>query len=182
MHRSFNLNYNKDLFKNIWEENKHDVKVQGTLNKVKKDLTEIPEVVEMFKILNINPVLKDNADLVNIVGPIGHHTNPRNNGIIVFPIEGILELSFYSYTPETIIDGRPTLLADRYEQSFINKINSTHEYNLYIRQPTAINGTKVHNYRPIGKSMLFFALKIPFGMTWEDLMKTVDGVEHEEVV
>ena len=182
MHRSFNLNYNKDLFKNIWEENKHDVNVLGTLNKVNKDLTEISEVVELFNILNINPVLKDNADLVNIVGPIGHHTNPRNNGIIVFPIDGILELSFYRYVPETIIDGRPTLKADRYEQSFIDKINNTHEYNVYIRQPTAINGTKVHNYRPIIKNALFFALKIPFGMTWEDLMTTIDGVENEEVV
>lgn len=181
MHRSFNLKYSKELFKTLWEENKHDVKVQGPLNKVKQDLTEIPSIVEMFKLLGISPILKDNADLVNIVGPIGHHTNPRNNGIIVFPIEGILELSFYSYIPTTVINGRPTLQADRYEQSFINKIEETHEYTMYLRQPTAINGTKVHNYRPIGKNMLFFALKIPFGMTWENLMTAIDGVEHENI-
>ena len=109
-----------------------------------------------------------NFGIAKIRNKTGLHCTPRNNGLIIFPLEGTVVYDFYSYVPNP---GRPKLLPYNLTETQTQEIMKTFVESVRIDQPTAINGLVVHNYYPLETSAVFYAVKIPVKMTWEDVLK-----------
>jgi len=83
---------------------------------------------------------KDEYGLAELLVETGLHTNPKNNGLIVFPVSGVIQFDFL-------------------------------ECKIDVTEPVMINGRTVHNYLPLVSPSIFFAIKIPSDITWEQVIK-----------
>jgi len=82
----------------------------------------------------------DEYGLAELVVETGLHTNPGNNGLIVFPVSGLIQFDFL-------------------------------ECKIDITEPTIINGKTIHNYLPLVTPSIFFAIKIPMDVSWEQVIE-----------
>lgn len=173
-----NVEYNKDAFVAMYSDT--SLTTYGSFASVSSDLTGYEDVAELFDKFCL-PLNNNNCSLSKIIKPVAIHTNPGNNGLIVFPLTGELEVKFYSASPP-IVNGLPMLtphLKDRPHMSLdeINTINNSKIATKIITKPIAINGRKIYSYRPIGNSFpLVFLLKIPFGVEWAQLQTIIENL------
>jgi hypothetical protein len=79
-----------------------------------------------------------------MVGKSGIHTNKKNNGLIIFPLKRHLVFDFNEY-PNIIID-----------------------------TPTVINGSQEYNFYPNDTMSIFYALKIPLELSWDETIKLIN--------
>lgn len=142
------------------------------------DLTSFSETMELFDKFPWIPCVSGYAALSSLVRRTHLHTNPGNNGYIVFPLHGNIKMKFYDYLAP-LVDGRPTL-------SPIpgNRVNWTNEdetvaraslaETIVITKPTAINGLKIHSLEPNDlSSTVFFALKFPLSLEWHRVLSNI---------
>lgn len=102
------------------------------------DLSNIDKtLLPMMNVFN-RELYPQEYGLAELLNETGMHVSPRNNGLIIFPVTGLINFTFV--TGETID----------------------------ITQPTIINGTVLHNYYPKVKDSVFFAIKIPTYITYEE--------------
>ena len=175
----FEEEYNKDFFVSLYENNSKIL--QGSFNTVveESNLIFYEEINRLFDKFSIE-VNNRNCSLAKIVRHVVPHTNPGNNGLIMFPVEGKLEISFYSYEPP-IINGM-TLLSpypkDRVILSAVqaaNLMKSKFE-TFIVDKPIAINRRKIFSYRPVNNSQqLLFLLKIPFSINWSNIQTNIES-------
>lgn len=113
-----------------------------TSSKVKKLAYLLAENLptENLPYLNIfnRTLSNDEYGLGELLIETGLHTNPRNNGLIVFPVSGLIRFDFI-------------------------------DCKVDVNSPTIINGRSIHNYLPLDKPSIFFAIKIPLSIHWEQV-------------
>lgn len=169
----FTQDYDRDFFTTIYENNA--VEESGSFKSVAEDsniifLEEINSLFDKFS-FDLNP---KNCSLSRIFRQVIPHTNPGNNGLIIFPIDGQLEMSFYTYEPP-IVNGITMLSPfpkDRMQLTPTEtaKLVKSKFETFTIDSPIAVNGRKVFSYRPLkGTQPLVFILKIPFNMSWDSI-------------
>ena len=100
------------------------------------DLTNVPQ--NMFPRMDIFDRKLDSKEYVlgSLVSETDFQINPNNNGLIVFPVDGVLEFTFED---GTVVE---------------------------ITEPTVTNGKVRHKIKPKNGTAVFFAIKIPEDMTW----------------
>jgi hypothetical protein len=154
---------------------------QGPFVHVGTDITVSETVVELFDKFNL-PLNNNNCSLTTIRRAVDIHTNPGNNGLIIFPLLGDLEVGFYS-AEAPIVNGLTMLspyLKDRppISAESIKTILNSKFATKTITKPIAINGRKIYSYRPVnGTIPLVFLIKIPFGVEWDQLQQII-GDQH----
>lgn len=108
-----------------------------------------PEVVLCnLDIMPMNDILertlsKNDFGLSTMICPTQFHTNPKNNGLIIFPLTNNLKFQFSNNT-QIIIDG-----------------------------PTLINGRMKHRYFPVNDVAMFYAIKIPLEISWKEICSKI---------
>lgn len=168
--------YSKDFFTTIYENN--PIKEYGSFRHVTEEagLTMLEEVNDLFNKFSID-CRESNCSLTQVYRPVAPHTNPGNNGLIILPISGQLEISFYTYEPP-IVNGLTMLSPYPKDRAFLTteeskKLLDSKISTFVITEPIAVNGRRVFSYRPTGGTIpLVFLLKIPFNINW-DLMKII---------
>ena len=107
-------------------------------------------VLKNSDILPMNHVLRreltsDDVGLSLMIGSTDFHINPKNNGLIIFPLGGQLKFNFEN-REEIVID-----------------------------TPTVVNGKINHKYFPVGSSSMFYAIKVPSDISWNEIYSIVDN-------
>lgn len=131
-YKTFDYPYSKENLLALYQRcNKQDVSCYSLA-----DLADVPQ--NMFPRMDIFERKLDIKEYVlgSLIGETGFQTNPGNNGLIIFPVDGVLEFTFED---GTVVE---------------------------ITEPTITNGKVSHNIKPKNDSAVFFAIKIPEDMTW----------------
>jgi hypothetical protein len=170
MHKHFSFNYNPDVFLNLFENNEVDSSNQGFIKTLYK-LNESSDLLAFYKRFEFITLDRNSVELLEVVQTVNPHVNPRNNGLLVFPIKGVLEFSFYDYTDieENLYPGviSPNSMLN-------NKIESTLSYKISADSPVAINGRITHSYKPLTDTALILVLKIPKRVNWETVVRNLN--------
>ena len=134
----FDLNYNKLSLLELYFS--HEKKESGPYSHVDpaEIINEKPivEILDKFNFLVEEFSVRD-FGLSKLNKNTGLHINPRNNGIIVFPLFGSMAFDFNGNTAIT------------------------------IKKPTVVNGKQMHRYYPVSPPAIFFGIKIPQTKSWE---------------
>jgi len=135
-YKKFNFEYNKKHLLNIF-----NCSIL-TPKQVYLHATNIP--TDMLPCINIfgRDLTINEYGLSKIVRDTGFHINPGNNGLILFPVNGIVRFRFV----DEVVD------AD---------------------SPIIINGRQNHSYEPTNNDTIFFAIKIPSSIKFEEVIKLV---------
>lgn len=145
----------------------------GPFVSVNEDITVSEAVSDLFEKFNL-PMNNNHCSLTSINRSVGIHTNPGNNGLIIFPLSGDLQVEFYSASAP-IINGLTMLspyLKDRPPITVedTNAILDSKFASVVVDTPIAVNGRRIYSYTPInGTTPLVFLLKIPFGVDWQQI-------------
>lgn len=167
-----NIDYDTDALASMYN-NASGLSRTGPFAAVDADLTLFETVSDLFDKFNL-PLNKNNCSLTTIQRPVPIHTNPGNNGLIIFPLSGELQVEFYS-AEAPVINGLTMLtpyLKDRPPMSKedIAVILNSKFVSKVVKTPIAINGRKIYSYYPTnGTVPLVFLLKIPFGIDWSQI-------------
>jgi hypothetical protein len=142
-------------------------KLEDLLKKLieeKKIITQLPWiygdpaiVLENRDILPMNHIFGENLSindfgLAALMDSTEFHVNSKNNGLIVFPLSGKLEFNF-----------RPSI------QDTSQKIKTV------IDSPTLVNGKIDHRYFPTTGVSMFYAIKIPPNISWDEICSIIDN-------
>lgn len=140
------------------------------MTQIEKGKFEVVDVVTLqqhlptlplFDVMQL-PQIRNNCMLGEITERIGLHCNPGNNGLVILPLEGSIDLNFYSMEPP-IKNGLTSFLPG----DTTYEVEKTLNYIVRgIDTPFAFNGRWIHDYWPAGHSAIFYALKIPLGYEW----------------
>lgn len=170
MYQFFDYDLRKELFLELFNSSYKDT-TSPVFTKAKVDLLEFEEVINLFKHFNGIPYDIRCIDLVKIERHVAPYISPNNNGMILFPLEGCLEMEFYSFIPEEYENGRPILLPDiKKTDRFLKTIKETLIEKIEINtKPLVINGLVTHSYRPADK-FIGLMLKIPVWCEWDKVM------------
>lgn len=110
-----------------------------------------PEIVLKNRdMLPMNHVLKrdlttSDFGLAAMIDSTKFHVNPKNNGLIIFPLTGILKFNFED------------------------------KVQIIIDTPTIVNGKIIHKYFPINGISMFYAIKIPSDISWSEICSIVNN-------
>ena len=131
-YKTFDYTYDAASLLSLYNTLKAEGKYQSTECFNTVYLTDVPH--DIFPKMNIFGRLLDSNEygLAEITADTGYHVNPGNNGLIIFPIEGVINFTFEN------------------------------DDSIDITQPTITNGKVSHTYSPKSDSAIFFAIKIPF--------------------
>ena len=169
MYKQISFEYDKNILLEIFENNpkevlnSHFIKTSYQINKDK--------ILEPFyRKFDFIPLDRDSVELFELTSTVNPHVNPRNNGLIFFPLQGLIEYKFYNYVPDTV-NGRPkldpgTVLNNTELYSIIDR---TLIENKIILKPTIINGLITHSYRPLVSPSKALVFKIPSRISWDKL-------------
>ena len=135
-YKTFDYAYSKDSLLFLYNKLKSDGKTQVDRCFEVADLTDVPH--NMFPRMDIFDRTLDLKEygLAELLSETGYHENPNNNGLIVFPVEGVIGFTFEDGT------------------------------TVEITEPTITNGRIKHTYFPKTTPAVFFAIKIPLDVTW----------------
>jgi hypothetical protein len=130
---TFQFDYDKDKLMSLFQT--LSTQTQAMYNIA--DLTNVDKT--NFPMMNIfNRDLSINEyGLAELTSETGMHENPKNNGLIMFPVNGLISFTFED---QTSVD---------------------------ITQPTILNGKVFHTYLPKETPAVFFAIKIPSNISYE---------------
>ena len=173
MYKVINCQYDKEPLINLFNKSKK------AMNKIMWEAADFdendPSVLHLFEKFNFISFFPNNITIGAITKNINPYINPANNGLIIFPLKNVLEVSFYSY-PGELVNGRPTLIPEWRDQTRLNEIKATHTETIKITQPTIINGLVAHSYQVANTNVLLCALKIPMYVTWDEVQMATEGM------
>lgn len=175
----FKENYNKEFFATVYENS--CTEEVGSYRQIVEDSNIIfhEEINSLFDRCGIDLNAK-NCSLARVTRQVLPHTNPGNNGLVIFPIDGMLEMSFYSYNPP-IVNGMTMLSPYPKDRVHLSSIEATKllksKFETFtIDNPIAVNGRRIFSYRPVkGTQPLIFLLKIPFNMSWDSVKIIIEN-------
>ena len=124
---SYNKNFLLELFNSLEKED-----ANWYINCKNIPVESLPLITMFNRNLTVNEY-----GLSKLVKNMKLHINPNNNGLIIFPICGLIEVFW--------------------EDSSC----------IFIDQPTIINGKVLYGFNIIESPALFFAIKIPSSVTWD---------------
>jgi hypothetical protein len=127
----------KVFFKKMIEENKVIFKPPW-LYADSKIVLENRDILPMSHVLKRDLSVND-VGLALMISSTKFHINPKNNGLIIFPLVGTLKFNFEDKV-QTIVDS-----------------------------PTIVNGKINHRYFPIDGVSMFYAIKIPPEISWIEI-------------
>lgn len=169
MYKVVEFEYNKEtllaLFNDSPKGNYHKHFVEVSLPNIAHHI----ELSNFFSVFDYITQTDRNVALQEITSEVAPYISPGNNGLIIFPILGALEVSFYNYIPTTDHTGRPQLLPKE-STDIISEITATRCKTIVIDKPTAINGLVVHSYKPLSTPTIVFCLKIQPSLSWNELL------------
>ena len=169
MYRVVEFDYDKEsllaLFNNSPKGNFHKHFLEVALPNISHRI----ELSNFFSVFHYITQTDRNIALQEITSEVLPYVSPGNNGLIIFPISGALEVSFYDYTPLVNEDSRPQLLP-KDAADILDKITATRCKTIIIDKPTAINGLIVHSYKPLSTPTIVFCLKIQPSLSWDELL------------
>jgi hypothetical protein len=174
-----NFDYDKDALESMFR-NSSDISRTGPFTFVDSDITVLETVSNIFDKFNF-PLFNHHCTLTTIRRAVPIHTNPGNNGLIVFPVSGELNVEFYS-APAPVVNGLTLLspyLKDRPPMTAqeIDEIQNSKFASKVVKNPIAINGRKIYSYYPaLGTMPLVFILKIPFEMDWTQIQNLTENL------
>jgi hypothetical protein len=172
MYKQINFEYDKNILLDIFENNPKEI-VNSHFTKTKYLINEDKILESFYKKFDFIPLDRDSVELFELTSAVNPHVNPRNNGLIFFPVQGLIEYTFYNYIPE-LVNGRPKLdpgtVLDGTELH--SKINSTLVDKKIVLKPMIINGLITHSYRPLVRPSKVLVLKIPTHVNWNNLELT----------
>jgi hypothetical protein len=175
MYQLFNLKFNKDLFLNIFDLSEKDSS-SDAYTKSKFDLLDLDEIKEIFKYFDFIPYDRRSIELTRIEKQVRPYVNPNNNGLILLPLTGSLEIEFFSHVPE-YKDNRPILNPlTKKSDELLETIYKSRIEKIEINSPVAFNGLIPHCYSPIG-NFTSIILKIPYGYDWNKIK--LEGTNYE---
>jgi len=131
-YKTFDYGYSKESLLALF--NRCNKQVMSCYNVA--DLTEVHQ--NMFPRMDIFDRTLDLKEyvLAELIGSTGYQINPGNNGLIIFPVTGLLTFEFEDGT------------------------------SVDITGPTITNGKASHNIIPKDSPAVFFAIKIPEDTPW----------------
>jgi hypothetical protein len=188
-YKKFDVEYDRKVLSDLFYEYIYDFPAEQNLRSPFKalsdniDLTSHEVVSALFDTVPAIPKTGTIAcrvtALCEITKPVHMHCNPKNNGVIFFPISGSLEVSFFSHNPPLDENGRPTFspipderpkLTDEEKQAIENTLIE----KVILDKPMAINGLKLYSYQPVSlEPPLVFVLKIPLEVNWLDVITSI---------
>ena len=179
----FNLTYDKNQILELYEQYIHEFPAEHNLKSPFLSisdsiaLTDCPAIAKIMDCVPVIPVRTSSYQLTSIYKNVHAHTNPGNNGTIFFPVSGELEVDFYSWPAPLDEHGRPLLSpmpGNRHEFTSEEKddLDNSLFTTIKVDRPIAINGLKVHGYRPVSlEPPLCFVIRIPLDLSWDDLIQ-----------
>jgi hypothetical protein len=164
MYRILKCQYDRDSLIELFNtSDKYEIK---SLNRVTASIIEHPAVDRLFKLFDFIDYNTHNVELGEVRTYVPPYISPGNNGLIIFPLQGILKLNFYSY-PAT----RKTLSPFRWKTvNELESIEKTLICSVNVDQPLVFNGLIPHSYGPVDKSALLLFLKIPLTISWDNIV------------
>ena len=160
MYKQINFEYDKNILLEIFENNPKEV-VNSHFTKTKYQINEDNVLEPFYRKFDFIPLDRDSVELFELTSAVNPHVNPRNNGLIFFPVQGLIEYTFYNYVPE-LVNGRPKLdpgtVLDGTELH--SKINSTLVDKKIVLKPMIINGLITHSYRPLVRPSTVLVFKL----------------------
>lgn len=178
----FDLNYNKDALKEIYDEYIHEFPAERNMRSPFRalsdnlDLSSHEDVAKIYEAVGPVPARPHFFTICELTKPVKPHINPRNNGTVFFPISGDVRVKFYGYPVPTDFDGRPTFspMPDERPQLTPEQEKELQEsvfHVIDVKKPVAINGLKLHSYEPMSlEPPVFCVVKIPLEVSWETLI------------
>jgi hypothetical protein len=174
MYKEFDFDYDPNLFIEIFKSNGKENSMSPFL-KTLYPINEDDSIKPFYENFNFVPTDRRSLELMEILVPVGPYISPRNNGLIFFPVSGVLEFNFYSYTSNTFVNGRP-ILPPRSANNNYKNIEHTLVETIQVTGPVAINGLVTHKYTPLEFPTLVFVLKIPMHIPWEDVVSAINSI------
>jgi hypothetical protein len=184
-YKQFDVEYDRKVLSDLFYEYIYDFPSERNLRSPFKalseniDLTSHEVVSALFDAVPTIPVRGHATALCEVTRPVHIHCNPKNNGVIFFPISGSLEVSFFSYNPPVDETGRPMFspmpderpkLTEEETQAMENSLIE----KIIVDRPIAINGLKLYSYAPASlEPPLVFVLKIPMEVNWNDILTSI---------
>ena len=175
---NIDMDYDIDTFISMYDTT--SLQTSGPFAAFNGDLTGYEDVVNLFDKFSL-PLNNSNCKLTTIFKAVSVHTNPGNNGLILFPLAGDLVVKFYSAEPPIVnglpmltpyLKNRPHLTSNEY-----NTIINSEFATKILKNPIAINGRKLYAYSPAnGTIPLVFLLKIPFGVEWNQIQTVIENL------
>jgi hypothetical protein len=180
-YKELDIPYNKDKLYSIFLENLKSCPITNSafvdVGDV-VDLTSFVEVMELFDKFPWIPCIRGYAGLATLNRRTHIHTNPGNNGYIIFPLHGNIKLNVYQYHAP-VVNGRPTLspiLTERVQWTDADEkaAYASHVDTLVITKPTVVNGLRIHALEPNDlQTTVFFALKLPLSLEWQRVLNNL---------
>jgi hypothetical protein len=137
-------------------------------------ISSTSDFAQYFKDFDLVNQHDDAMELCEFFGATNPHTNPYNNGLIIFPVSGTLTLNTYSYLPPAY---NPKTM-NRASFDFKNMseqdkviVTSSLVDSVDITSPMVIDGLTTYSLQPKSgtTSAIVLVLKIPMIHTWEDI-------------
>lgn len=172
MHKEFDFEYDASWFFNVFNTNPTD-KSFPPYAKTQYELHTDPYLTQFYKVFDFVQPDRHGIELCEILKPLGPYISPRNNGLLIFPISGLLEFKFYSYIPKVVTNGRPVLNSYSVSKAIVEP---TLTDIIRITKPTAINGLVAHMYQPVEPSTVILALKIPMHISWDTVINKISQI------
>jgi hypothetical protein len=179
----FNLTYDKTQILELYEQYIHEFPAEHNLRSPflsisdSIDLTDCPAISAIMDCVPLIPSRTSSYQLTSIYKNVHAHTNPGNNGTIFFPVSGELEVDFYSWPAPLDEHGRPLLspmpdTRPKFTDEEKAELDSSIFTTIKVDRPIAINGLKVHGYRPVSlEPPICFVIRIPLDVDWDDLIQ-----------
>lgn len=137
-YKIFEYDYDKDSLLSLYNSLKDEGKCSVNQCFNTADLTDVPH----DRLPNMDIYERELSigeyGLAELLSETGYHINPGNNGLIVFPVVGVITFTFEDGT------------------------------SIDITQPTYTNGKVSHTYSSKDSPAVFFAIKIPSDVAWTD--------------
>lgn len=171
MYKILDVDYDRECLLEIFYKSKKNL--NGIMYEVIDHIDTEFSVVKLFEEFNFIKFTQKNLFLGEIIKESPPYINPGNNGQIMFPLLGELEVTFYSY-PGEMVEGRPVLLPNRKNQELTNKILSTKTETILVNKPTVINGLVTHSYKPSSNRAVIAALKLPLDYSWNEIIEFIE--------
>jgi len=165
MYEFLDVDYDSDILLDLFHKSNKNLK--GIMYEVTDPIDFEFSIIKLFELFNFIKFNRKNIFLGEIVKESPPYINPGNNGQIIFPLFGELELSFYSYSGE-LINGRPTLPPNWKNKELVDTVLSTKTDTVVINKPIIINGLIAHSYKPLNGRSIIAALKLPLDYSWDE--------------
>lgn len=157
-----NFSYDKQSLLNLFTNSPKEVTPKITHAEISDGFCDLPEFDVFFEKFKMIPRHNGYPALSEITATLPPHANPGNNGLIIFPVAGIVRLTTYEYdlhrqdsNGDSVIDNSVV------NNNTLNEIETTLLETYDIVEPIVIDGKKTHTFSPVESPAIIFVLKIP---------------------